>query len=84
MVSGNYRTISNLYLEWIRKNKFSHLVVGDNASYLIDGKWGTWFKQTGPGVGKLRKAEAFLHYVCNRRRKDGGLLNPSYLGKVQA
>ena len=84
MVSDNHRSIKNLYLEWTRNSKFSHLVVGDCASYLINGEWGTWSAPTGPGIGKLRKAEAFLHYMCSRRRKDGDLLNPTHMDKVQA
>ena len=80
-VSDNYKPTRNHWKKWTEINNYNPLVV-DSAEYSINGLLQRPFAPTGPGVGKLRKAEAFLHFMCLLNGSDGQVRSPDDVGKV--
>eukprot|EP00891_Asterochloris_glomerata_P005186 jgi/Astpho2/5186/fgenesh1_pg.00074_%23_18_t len=79
-VSDNYKPTRNHWKKWTEINNFTPLVV-DSAEYFIKGVLERPFAPTGPGVGKLRKAEAFLHFMCLLKGEDGQVRSPDDIHK---
>ena len=80
-MSDNYKPTRTHWNKWTKINNFSPLVV-DSAEYLIGGVLQRPFAPTGPGIGKLRKVEAFLHFMCLLKGEDGQVRSPDDIHKV--
>ena len=80
-MSDNYKPTRAHWNKWTKINNFSPFVV-DSAEYLIGGVLQRPFAPTGPGIGKLRKVEAFLHFMCLLKGEDGQVRSPDDIHKV--